>query len=267
MKTTAVRPAARPTPDRPIRSAAAATATALTVVGALSFPAAAVAQEPAGSTPTVVIVRVATPWYAPRFVVASKMRDSIDEYSNLTGLSFKAYSFERGSGDYGGIYLWKSAETARNWFDKAWFDRVRRERGADGYVRMFRAPISIDNVPGGVTADKDSRAVATLVEINTPVGVTREALEKGFRDSVPTYQKVPGLLRKYFIISDTGTFGGVYLWRDEASANAWLTPAFSERVVRTYGSPPRIEWFDIPILAPSGNPDNFLSASQLITNR
>jgi hypothetical protein len=258
----------RKTQDNTTRGAAtAAVVAALTASGAMSVPDTAHAQEQAGSTPTVVIVRVPTPWYAPRFLVTSRMRGSLVEYSNLAGLAFKAYSFERGSGDYGGIYLWKNTEMPQNWFNKEWFDRVRRERGADAYVRMFPAPISIDNVPGGVPLDKDSKAVATLVEVDTPAGVTREALEKGLLDSVPTYQKVPGLLRKYFIMTDKGTFGGVYVWRDEASANAWFTPAFTERVVKTYGKAPRIEWFDIPILAPSVNPGNALPASRLATNK
>ncbi|MEN9317425.1 MAG: hypothetical protein RIS35_3818 [Pseudomonadota bacterium] len=248
-----------------LRAAATAATAAAVVAMAAAMSGQAFAADPPGANPTVVVVRVAKPWYAPRSLVTSKMRDTFDQYSSLPGLNFKAYSFERESGDYGGIYLWKNLEKAQNWFDKEWFDRVRRDRGTDAYVRMFEAPVSIDNVPGGTPADKDSKTVATLVEIAIPPGVTRDVLEKGFRDSVPTYRQVPGLLRKYYIISAKGTFGGVYLWRDEASANAMFTSAYTERVTKTYGSAPRIEWFETPIMAPSVDPDNALPASQLAT--
>jgi heme-degrading monooxygenase HmoA len=203
----------------------------------------------------VVIVRVPKPWYAPRFVVTGKMRDAIPEYARLPGLAFKAFSFERSSGDYGGIYYWRDRASAQAWFNTAWFERVKRERGNDAYVRFLDAPVSLDNTPGGTMASTDGATVATLVEIPIPKGVTREQLSSGLIAAVPQYQKVPGLLRKHFTISEPGSFGGVYLWKDEASARAWFNEAWHERVTRTYGQDATIEWFDTPILLPtqSGN--------------
>lgn len=234
----------------------------LLAVSALSLsllvPSASSASEPDLATPVVVIVRVAKPWYAPKAIVVSKMRDTIDQYSNMPGLAFKEFSFERTSGDYGGIYLWKDPVSAQNWFNKEWFERVKRERGTDAYVRTFSAPIVIDNTPGGTPASSDSPTVATLVEIPIPTGVSMDKVVEGFKLAVPTYQSVPGLLRKYFITSDKGTFGGIYLWKDESSANAWFTQAWKDRVVKTYGQPAAIEWFDTPILAPSKDVKNAL---------
>jgi heme-degrading monooxygenase HmoA len=122
-------------------------------------------------------------------------------------------------------------------------------------VRIFEAPVSIDNTPSGTPASTDSSAVATLVEIPLPRGIGRERLLAEFNAAVPEYQKVPGLLRKHFILSQgdstTGTFGGVYLWRDEASAKAWFNTAWHQRVTQAYGQVAKIEWFDAPILLPS----------------
>lgn len=219
------------------------------------------ANESEAATPAVVIVRVAKPWYAPRSAVVGKMRDTIDQYSNTPGLAFKAFSFERQSGDYGGIYLWKDQSSAQNWFNKEWFDRVKRERGSDAYVRTFSAPVAIDNTPGGTPANPDSATVATLVEITIPASISMDKVVSGFKEAVPTYQSVPGLLRKYFITSDKGTFGGVYLWKDEASANAWFSQAWKDRVAKTYGQAAKIEWFDTPILTPSKDSKNSLSPS------
>ena len=47
-----------------------------------------------------------------------------------------------------------------------------------------------------------------------------------------------------------GKFGGIYIWKDEASANAWFTPAWHDRVLKEYGQPASLEWFDTPILLP-----------------
>ncbi|NBS97495.1 MAG: hypothetical protein EBT08_15340, partial [Betaproteobacteria bacterium] len=62
------------------------------------------------------------------------------------------------------------------------------------------------------------------------------------------FQRVPGLLRKYFITTPDGKFGGVYLWKDEASAKAWFTDAWNDRIRREYGQAATVEWFDTPIL-------------------
>ena len=226
------------------------------------------AQDTASSAkpaPVVVIVRIAKPWYAPKPLVVKSMRDTIPTYARLPGLAFKAYSLEQGSGDYGGLYYWRDRSIAQAWFSTAWYDRVRKERGTKPNVRFFEAPLSLDNSPGGTPANNESASVGTLVEIPIPAGVSREQILAEFAAAAPTYQKVPGLMRKHFTIGDAGTFGGVYLWKDDASAHAWFNYAWHERVRKTYGAQARLEWFDTPILLPGQRPDNVVAASVLIT--
>jgi heme-degrading monooxygenase HmoA len=223
----------------------------------------------ATGNPVVVIVRVPKPWYAPRAVVASKMRDTLPQYAHLRGLAFKAFSFEQNSGDYGGVYFWRDAASAQAWFSPAWFARVKSERGADAWVRMLEAPVSIDNSPGGTPASSDSTAVATLVDIPLPTGLGRERLLAGFQAAVPQYQHIPGLLRKHFTIRhEVGAntqFGGVYIWKDAASAKAWFTGSWHQRVQDTYGHSATIEWFDLPILLPTQDVGNNPIGPALIT--
>jgi hypothetical protein len=88
--------------------------------------------------------------------------------------------------------------------------------------------------------------VATLVVIKTPPGLTREKLEAGFAASVPTYQKVPGLIRKYYTVNGDG-FGGMYLWKDRASAEAWYTAAWAAQCKQRYGTECLLTWFDTPL--------------------
>ena len=241
-------------------------ASAALVLAASAFTAHAEPGAFAAATPVVVIVRVAKPWYAPRSVVTGKMRDTIPEYASLPGLQFKAFSFEQGSGDFGGVYFWRDRRSADAWFNPGWFERVRKQRGVEALVRKFDAPVSIDNTPGGTPADSDSQTVSTLVEIPIPTGVTRERLAAEFAAAVPLYQKVPGLLRKHFTISDTGTFGGIYIWKDQASARNWFNAAWHERVRGTYGRDAVIEWFDTPILLPTQSRDAALPAPFLMVN-
>jgi heme-degrading monooxygenase HmoA len=227
--------------------AAVASVTAVVPVAAQGTPP---------STPVVAVVKVPMPWYAPRALVVSKMRDTVPQYAKQPGLVYKMFSVGQTEKQFGGIYFWKSRSDAQAWFNRAWFERVEKERGAKGDVRMFDALVTLDNTAGGTPAASDSKTVATLVLIAMPQGATRERLLAEFNAAVPAYQKVPGLLRKNFIVSDDGQFGGVYLWADKAAADQWFTAAWFDRVRYTYRNEASVEWFDVPILTPSTLAEN-----------
>lgn len=215
---------------------------------ALAQPLGGSQLEP-GST-LAAIVKVPTPWYAPRALVVSRMRDTFPLYETLPGLSYKAFTLAQADGHFGGIYLWKDPASARNWFNTAWFGRVEKERGVQGQVRFFEVPVALDNAPSTPTGGTNG-AVATLVTVPIPQGVNKARLIEEFKAAIPTYRAVPGLLRKYFIITDDGGFGGIYLWQDEASARAWFSPDWQARTSTRYGAPAALEWFDVPLLLPS----------------
>ena len=127
----------------------------------------------AAPEPVVAVVRVAKPWYAPRFVVVGRMRDTIEQYAHVPGLEFKAYSFERSSGDYGGVYVWKDRAAAQAWFDAAWHARVQKERGVPGRVTLYDAPVSVDNSYGALGSVSEGSAVVTVVQLPLPPGAER----------------------------------------------------------------------------------------------
>jgi hypothetical protein len=88
--------------------------------------------------------------------------------------------------------------------------------------------------------------VATLVIVKTPPGVSRAMIEAGFAKAVPLYQKIPGLIRKYFTVNDAG-FGGMYLWKNRAAAEAWYSAEWRARAKATYGVEPELTYFDSPL--------------------
>lgn len=231
-------------------AAAATVATAVSVFGSQAMAQPSFGAGIPAKSAVAVVVKVPAPWYAPRFLVTSKMRETIPQYQAIPGLNFKAFSFARVDGHFGGLYLWRDLEAASRWFTPKWFDRVKQERGAAANVRVFEVLLAIDNTPGGTPANPDSSAVATIVEIPIPAGAGKERIAQGFNASGPSFQNIPGLLRKYFITSADGKFGGIYLWKDEASANAWFTPAWRDTILKQYGQPASLEWFDTPILLP-----------------
>jgi heme-degrading monooxygenase HmoA len=227
---------------------------AAAVAAVLGSPA--LAQSPAGenfaaASAVAAIVKVPTPWYAPRFVVVGRMRDTIPQYQALPGLAFKAFSFAQADGHYGGIYLWKDLASARAWFTPAWFARVERERGAPAEVRFFEVLAAIDNAPGGTPADPDSSSVAVLSTSPAPAGVDKPGLAQRFQASFGADRQIPGLLRRYFLITDQGRAGHISLWRDRASAQQWFN---GDKVGA--GADAVVEWFDTPILLPISLPAN-----------
>jgi heme-degrading monooxygenase HmoA len=239
--------------------ARAATLLAAMTVGATATNALAQASGGSGFEATsavAVVVKVPKPWYAPKALVVSKMRDTIPQYEATPGLSFKAFSLARADGRFGGVYLWKSLDAARAWFNPAWFERVEKERGAQAQVQFYEVPVAIDNTPGGTPQDSDSSAVATVVTVAIPAGVARTRVVEEFQAAIPVYRKVPGLLRKYFILTDDNRFGGIYLWKDQASAQLWFSDAWQDGVRKRYGSDASLEWFDTPILLPSRLAEN-----------
>jgi hypothetical protein len=180
----------------------------LPAVGAL---AQAIGSETYSATSAVaVVVKVPTPWYAPKPLVWSRMRSTVAEYERIPGLSFKAYAIAQVDGRFGGLYLWKDLPSARAWFNPGWFERVEKERGARAQVQFYEVPVAIDNTPGGTPAQAEGPNVSTLVTIPLPAGVDKARLVQEFQAAIPTYRAVPGLMRKHFIITDNGQFGGIY---------------------------------------------------------
>lgn len=88
--------------------------------------------------------------------------------------------------------------------------------------------------------------VVVQVTIAAPPGLTRDRLIAAFRAAGPEYEVIPGLVRKYFTVSDAG-FGGTYIWTNRAAAERWFTDAWRQGAVTRFGSQPVVTYYDAPV--------------------
>lgn len=77
-----------------------------------------------------------------------------------------------------------------------------------------------------------------------PSGTTKADLVSTIKTTAHTYQGIPGLIRKYYGISeDARSIVGIYLWESRAAADAFYTPDWVAMVTKRWGAPPvRQDW-------------------------
>jgi hypothetical protein len=126
---------------------------------------------------------------------------------------------------------------------------------AVAYALTLVAPCEVQAAPlpsRAVAAVSDAilgnpNYVAVVIRIPTPPGISRDQVIAIMKRSVPQFQALPGLVRKYFTISDDNRVGGVYLFVNRAAADAYFTPAWIAGVQKTYGATPDIIYLSSPV--------------------
>src|SRR5207245_9724693 len=89
--------------------------------------------------------------------------------------------------------------------------------------------------------------ITTLVQFQLSSPVLLAEATQRFEATAPKYQKLPGLIRKYYIRSEDGrVVGGVYLWQTRQAAERVYSAEWRERVDKLYGTKPTITWFGHP---------------------
>ena len=83
-----------------------------------------------------------------------------------------------------------------------------------------------------------------IVQFDLPRREESQAIAGGLA-SAPTYRElgVSGLIRKDYLNGDSGT-GGVYLWADRQSAQAWFTEERLHSLAERFGAMPTLTWYD-----------------------
>ena len=91
--------------------------------------------------------------------------------------------------------------------------------------------------------------ITALVQFKLPQPLTRQQAREIFCSTAPKYREVPGLLRKYYLLSKDGvTAGGVYLWESEEDAARLYTDEWKKFIREKYGAAPSITDFESPVV-------------------
>lgn len=91
--------------------------------------------------------------------------------------------------------------------------------------------------------------IVALVQFKLPDYISDEQVEKIFFEVAPKFGNVPGLIRKYFLLSEDGkTGGGSYFWQSREDSDRFYTDEFKKSIAELFGSPPSIAYFDTPLV-------------------
>lgn len=91
--------------------------------------------------------------------------------------------------------------------------------------------------------------ITAIVQFKLPSAITLAEATQRFESSAPKYKQLPGLVRKYYIVSEDGrSAGGVYLWESKAAAEKVYDGEWRARVEKLYGTAPSIAWFESPVI-------------------
>jgi hypothetical protein len=92
--------------------------------------------------------------------------------------------------------------------------------------------------------------ITEIITFGIPDEMTREEVMANYRRSAPTWRVNPDLIRKNYLYDpETRRAGGVYLWRSMEGARRARNAAWLDRVRRTYGSEPTVQYFETPLVA------------------
>lgn len=91
--------------------------------------------------------------------------------------------------------------------------------------------------------------ITEIVLFDLPKGMTREEVERNFRDSIPRWRANPDMLRKNMIYDlKAGKAGGVYTWNSVAEARTWHNEEFRQRILTLFGAEPSYQYFETPVV-------------------
>jgi hypothetical protein len=91
--------------------------------------------------------------------------------------------------------------------------------------------------------------ITEYVLFDLPQGISRDEVVAGMHEVVPRWRDEPNLVRKTFIFdAQANQAGAFYLWLDRASAEKAHDDAWRQRIRSSYGSEPRIRYFDTPLV-------------------
>jgi hypothetical protein len=86
--------------------------------------------------------------------------------------------------------------------------------------------------------------ITAIVRYRLPATIGRDSCRTHFHSIAAGFGTVPGLIRKQFIWSETGTAGGIYQWASLADAKHFYQGAWLDGILARYGTYPDIDYFE-----------------------
>jgi hypothetical protein len=91
--------------------------------------------------------------------------------------------------------------------------------------------------------------ITALVQFKLPQPLSSAQARDIFLGTAPKYREIPGLVRKYYLLSqDGGTAGGVYLWKSREEAERLYTTEWKHFIRDKYGAEPSVTYYDCPVI-------------------
>jgi heme-degrading monooxygenase HmoA len=206
----------------------------------------------------IAIVRVKSPWWAPRFLITGRFIDSIPEYAGAPGLLHKAYTFSEAR-EFGGVYLWDSRASAEEWFNEKWHQRVKRVRGVDGDVRILDVKYSMTGASTPIGRELPLHGLRTDAVVTWLA--SRAKLDGAHFEALATAVPLAdGLVRVSLVTQADGTVGVVSLWTSRAAAATYWSAARRAGAAKLLGET-TLSWFDAPVLLDAAQAKNDLPAN------
>lgn len=91
--------------------------------------------------------------------------------------------------------------------------------------------------------------ITVIVQFNNlPAPIVHAEMAPRFIANASRYQEMPGLIRKYYGLSNDGTsVAGIYLWESRAAAERIFTGDWLERNTKNFGEP-TMTWYECPLV-------------------
>lgn len=91
--------------------------------------------------------------------------------------------------------------------------------------------------------------ITAFVQFKLPQPLSRKEAREIFSNTAPKYRTIPGLIRKYYLLSQDGeTAGGVYLWNSQEDAEQLYTDEWKRFIFDKYGASPSVVYFESPVI-------------------
>jgi hypothetical protein len=91
--------------------------------------------------------------------------------------------------------------------------------------------------------------ITVIVEFKLPQPISVAQARETFLTTAPKYKGMPGLIRKYYFLSEDGSkAGGIYLWASLEDAGLIYTEEWKTFVRGKYGSDPSLTYLECPVV-------------------